>query len=571
MRGVWLRLVAVFFGLSAIAAGSAMAAGERVALVIGNSAYQHVGKLANPANDAAALAQSLERLGFAVTRLGDITGAEMRGALRDFELAASGAEIALVYYAGHGMEMNGINYLIPVDAALKRDTHVEDEAVSLARVQRAVEGASTLRLVLLDACRNNPFVAQMERNEARRSIGRGLARVEPPAQTLVAYAAKGGTTADDGDGDHSPYASALLEHMETPGLEINFLFRLVHDAVVEDTGGRQEPFVYGSLGATEIYLKPAVETPDEVAGPTPPPTQAPLPDAAPETSDHLADADYFAAITANTQEAYRAFLGKHPTSPRAAQVTALLSALVESQVWQSVGEQDTIAAYQRYLAAFPNGVYAADARIQMERLIDLNRQVASRDPDPLPKPVPNPTPVPTPVPDNCGQPLGDYSVVGVAANDVLWVRTRPNRNANTTGSLPPGAQGVAVGRCVDVSGYSKPWCEVRYQCISGWAYSRYLATSTGGGSTRGGETASANTTYRVANVAGNDVLNMRSGPGTQHAIVAEIPPNGAGVSVSFCQTVSGYSHKWCTVAWRGVSGWASACCLASERTGRKPD
>lgn len=553
MQSIVLRLTAALLALGALLIAPTFAAEGRVALVIGNSAYQSVSQLPNPANDADALAAALERLNFDVTLLNDLSGAEMRSALQDFELSAAGADIALVYYAGHGIELNGANFLIPIDARLKRDTHVEDEAISLARVQRAVEGASRLRLILLDACRDNPFIAGMQRNEARRSIGRGLARVEPPAQTLVAYAAKSGTTADDGDGDHSPYAAALLRNIETPGLEINFLFRIVHDEVLAETGGRQEPFVYGSLGATEIYLKPAAASASAT------PTEPDETPASPTTDDgsHLAEADYFAAISENTEEAYRAYLKKHPDSPRTGQVNSLLSGLVENDLWQTVTEEDTIASYQRYIAAFPEGLYAEGARTRMQRLIDLARARTEEETAPAPAPLPQRS-------DDCGHPHGIHQVTGVPSHDVLWVRAKPDRDAPTSGSMPPGAQGIGIGNCVDVAGYRYPWCEVRYKCVSGWSYSRYLGPADGG-------SASVPETYRVIGVANNDVLNMRSGPSTRYGIVAEIPPNGSGIAVSACRSVSGYTNKWCTVTWQGISGWASACCLAGEQTGRKPD
>ncbi len=360
-------------------------------------------------------------------------------------------------------------------------------------------------------------------------------------------------------GVHSPYAASLLKHIETPGLELNFLFRIVHDEVLEETGGEQEPFVYGSLGATEIYLKPA-DAPAEAAPDEAPRESAPPPSAAPGTDEHLAELDYFAAISENTEDAYRAFLGRHPGSPRTAQINSLLSALAENKLWRNVADEDTIAAYQRYLAAFADGIYADEARTRMQRLIDDLRQVATRG-DQQP-PTLSPTPVPA---DDCGHPHGSHRVTGVASNDVLWVRAGPSRDAATKGSMPPDAQGIGIGRCVNVAGYIAQWCEVRYQCIAGWAYARYL---TGGGSSI---SASTPETYRVVGVAGNDVLNMRTGPGTGHGIVTGIPPNGTGVRVSGCQAVSGYSSKWCTVTWQGISGWASACCLAGERTGRQPD
>ncbi|MEC9369653.1 MAG: SUMF1/EgtB/PvdO family nonheme iron enzyme [Pseudomonadota bacterium] len=230
---------------------------KRVALVIGNSTYAHVGKLANPANDASAVAESLKRLGFeSVEQKSDLDYRAFRKALSDFSRIADGADVALIYYAGHGIEVDKRNYLIPVDAELRDGRDADLEALPLDVVMGTVEGARKLRLVVLDACRDNPFRAKMASRGGTRSIGRGLARVEAPSNTLVAFAAREGTTADDGRGKHSPYTTALLKHIETPGLEINFLFRRVRDAVLADTGGRQEPFIYGSLSSEAIFLKP---------------------------------------------------------------------------------------------------------------------------------------------------------------------------------------------------------------------------------------------------------------------------------------------------------------------------
>src|SRR6187399_3480576 len=181
---------------------------KRVALVLGNSNYQNVAPLANPVNDGAKIAATLKDAGFdVVDSRRDLPAAETRRALRDFADRARDADIAVVYYAGHGIEVDGANYLIPVDAKLERDTDVYDEALSLDRVLVAVEPAKQLRLVILDACRDNPFGKTMKRTVASRGIGRGLAQVEPTSpNTLVAYSAKAGLTALDGDGKNSPFA-----------------------------------------------------------------------------------------------------------------------------------------------------------------------------------------------------------------------------------------------------------------------------------------------------------------------------------------------------------------------------
>jgi uncharacterized caspase-like protein len=154
--------------------------------------------------------------------------------------------------------VNGATYLVPVDAELRRDTHVSDETLSLTQVQAKVDAAGKLGLVILDACRNNPFLSRMVRTAgATRSVGRGLSAVEPEGNVLVAYAAKHGTTAEDGAGEHSPFTEALLAHIEEPGLEVNFLFRKVRDRVRDKTAKRQEPFLYGSLGSEPLFFKSA--------------------------------------------------------------------------------------------------------------------------------------------------------------------------------------------------------------------------------------------------------------------------------------------------------------------------
>ncbi len=162
--------------------------------------------------------------------------------MRDFRSCVAGADIAVIYYAGHRIEVDKQNYLIPTDATLASDGDVDYEAIPLDLVLRSVDSAKLLRLVIVDACRNNPFATNMTRAGASRSIGRGLARVEPSGNTFFAFAAKEGTTAADGEGRNSPVATALLQHIEEPGLEIGLLFRKVRDSVLEKTGGEQEPF-----------------------------------------------------------------------------------------------------------------------------------------------------------------------------------------------------------------------------------------------------------------------------------------------------------------------------------------
>lgn len=229
---------------------------RRVALVIGNTKYQYSAALQNPANDARLLASILEAVGFqSITLKLDLTREQVVQALREFATVADSADWAVIYYSGHGIEFGGVNYLVPVDAQLKVDRDIDFETVDMAKVLSAIEGAKRLRLVILDACRNNPFASQMRRSVATRELGRGLARIEPEGGTLIAYAAKNGETALDGIGKNSPFVEALAQRMrEKPAKEIRRMFDAVRDDVLRSTQRKQQPFSYGSLPDEDFYF-----------------------------------------------------------------------------------------------------------------------------------------------------------------------------------------------------------------------------------------------------------------------------------------------------------------------------
>ena len=235
----------------------------------------------------------------------------------------------MVFYAGHGIEVDRRNFLVPVDARLSSDREVEFETVPLDLVSRAVEGAAGLGLVILDACRDNPFAASMRRAGATRAIGRGLARIEPSGETLVAYAAKEGTVASDGLGRNSPYSTALLQYLEEPGLEVGLMFRKVRDAVLAATEGAQEPFTYGSLSSEGVWLAGAPAVADD-------PAVAASPEAVP-------GADGAARLTAEHLAAERLF-------------------------WESVKDSDDPADLEAYRRRYPGGTYEALAVNRLERL-----------------------------------------------------------------------------------------------------------------------------------------------------------------------------------------------------------
>jgi hypothetical protein len=310
---------AILIGLLAlvIAAPAGAATGERIALVIGNGGYRHVPPLVNPANDAADLGETLRRIGFEVTRIDDGDYEGLRRALHGFRNRAEGAEVALIYFAGHGIEIQRNNYLLPVDARLEKPGDVTFQAIPLAMLRQAAEPATTLSLVIVDACRNNPFLQRMQ--TATRSLSRGLGMVEPVGQNrLVAFAAKEGTVAADGDGRNSPYARALITELSTPGVEIGKLFRRVRDRVYNLTDGEQEPALYGSLSSADFYFQPPEEEPS---------TQ----------------------VAARSSE-----LGTRRA--------------LELEFWRTIKDSDRPADFEDYLALFPDGVFASLAERRLAEL-----------------------------------------------------------------------------------------------------------------------------------------------------------------------------------------------------------
>src|SRR5258708_5374009 len=276
---------------------------KRVALVLANSAYQNVPQLPNPANDGALIAATLKEAGFdVVDSRHDMPALEMRRALRDFTDSARDDDIAVIYYGGHGVEVDGTNYLIPIDAKLERDTDVYDEALSLDRILVAAEPAKQLRLVILDACRDNPFAKNMKKTVALRSIGRGVAQIEPTRpNTLIAYSAKAGSTAMDGDAKNSPFTIALSKHLTKPGLDVRKAFGFGREEGLKEPANRKEPFVYGSLGGDDVPLVPAKVLPSTST----PAVPAPSPQAE-------ARRDYELALQIGNKDAMNAFLAQHP-------------------------------------------------------------------------------------------------------------------------------------------------------------------------------------------------------------------------------------------------------------------
>ncbi|MCP1999762.1 caspase family protein [Nitrobacter winogradskyi] len=359
-----LGLIAAMIGgaiIMALSSGVAWA-DKRIALVVGNSSYQTVPQLPNPARDAKAVGQMFKDAGFdSVEVLLDLGNLEFKRAIRKFEADADQADIAVVYYAGHGIEVNGNNFLIPVDARLSSDRDAEDEAIRLERMVLSADGAKKLRVIILDACRDNPFTVKMrrERRAALRAISSGLGKVEPTStDTLIAYAAKAGSTADDGEGKHSPFTTALLKNLTVPGLDIRLAFGRVRDEVMKLTGARQEPFVYGSLGGGNISLVPP-----------------PVVEKEPEAADVKGDFELVAKI--NSARAWEVFISTYKTGFYADLARAQLASLTSktaSDVARDVGNV-TVAALPQDTPA-PVNEPSSRERLEFDRLKDSTDQAA---------------------------------------------------------------------------------------------------------------------------------------------------------------------------------------------------
>lgn len=230
---------------------------SKVALVIGNAEYSAVAALDNPHNDSRDVAGALRHQGFEVVEGRDLTRVAMRDTLRRFRELADRSEVALVYYAGHGIEIAGRNYLVPVDARLEDERDAELEMVELDLVLGQISGAKALKMVVLDACRNNPFVARMKRSVQGRSVRSGLGRIETAdADTLIAYAAAaGGITPDGVPGGNSPFTAAFLTSLDGPPTDVRRLMGRVRDTMRQSVPGAA-PFVYTSLGGGEFIINP---------------------------------------------------------------------------------------------------------------------------------------------------------------------------------------------------------------------------------------------------------------------------------------------------------------------------
>lgn len=328
-------LFACLLALLAIIPLHGARAAERVALIVANADYSATTDLANPPADSALVAEALRQAGFdRVITASDLDFTSFQSTLREFRDAARGADTALLYYAGHGIEGRGQNWLVPVDAGLEREGDLPYEAIELQLAMDALEGAQ-LKIAVLDACRNNPFAGNW--TGGTRSVIRGLAPVEFD-DILVLYAAAPGMVAFDGADGNSPFALSLARRIVQPGLPVQLLGGMVRDDVLEATEGEQRPFISASITGRPIYL---------VGGPETPPVAAPTP---------------------------------APTTDTRAEATVDPDA--EQQAWEAALKLDTVSGYRDYLSRHPEGSFAPFAEANITQLLDPTATGGETNSDP---------------------------------------------------------------------------------------------------------------------------------------------------------------------------------------------
>jgi Caspase domain/Putative peptidoglycan binding domain len=341
----YFALAALVLALVSVPRGASADVEKRVALVIGNGGYRTAPQLENPPLDAKAVAASLKRLGFQVIEGYDLTMAQMRTTVAQFSAALPDAKAAIVYYAGHGVSVDEENYILPTDIVLKTPTDLDFGAISISLILKQMKRQDRVNVVILDACRDNPFAADLASSQSRSVVGvRGLSRVDADLArgTLIAFASDPKSTALDGPpGEHSPFTKALIDHLEDPGVSIDTVMNRVRSEVWETTKNKQLPWVNTSI-IGEFSLNPQ-----------------------------------------SAPGATLASLGTPASAP--AGVPEKLSQ--ENLIWESAQHSNLAGDYQAYLDAYPNGVFAPMAKNRIASLTaapDPAGRVAPLAPDTSP-------------------------------------------------------------------------------------------------------------------------------------------------------------------------------------------
>ena len=346
MLGRDLAQLVVALVVAVLAATSAVAGEDRVALVIGNAAYTETAPLANPANDANDVAAALEGLGFEVIKVVDGDKLKMERAVRSFGDLLAGADVSLFFYAGHGLQVSGRNYLVPTNARLVKEQDLLFEAIEVGLPLRVMEqSGARVKIVILDACRNNPLAGSLARSvrAAGRSVdvGRGLARLDGAAGTLIAFATAPDDVAADGKGRNSPFTRALLEWIDTPGLEIRAMLGRVRGSVWAETNEKQLPWVNEALLGEFYFAGSAV--PEPSAGTSTQTAAIPPPTALTEPEIEPIEAEYVAVNNANVRERPTVRSRKVTTLKRGTEVH--VAGKVKGKNWYLVERDDEPLGY----------------------------------------------------------------------------------------------------------------------------------------------------------------------------------------------------------------------------------
>ncbi|MDB5576075.1 MAG: caspase family protein [Bradyrhizobium sp.] len=325
---------------------------QRIALVIGNSKYQNTVQLTNPGNDTRAVAQLLNSAGFEVISATDLSHNQMIQAVQEFsgKIAGRGPNtVAMVYYAGHGVQLAGENYLVPVDAKISSEPDLVNGSLRLVDVMATLEAIpSRVRIVILDSCRNNPFPSL---NDA----GRGLAIVDAPKGSIVAYSTAPGTEALDGSGDHSPYTAAFLRLANEKNLPIEQLFKRIRLDVGSSTDGQQTPWESSSLTSDFYFFG------DTAVAATRAPAQMKMAYAASDLPSRSSRQAYEYVLAENSIENYQEFIRIYPHDPFTDRIRILLGNLVQAKAWHTAVQTNSPLAYKSFYEKFSNSPYAQSA------------------------------------------------------------------------------------------------------------------------------------------------------------------------------------------------------------------
>jgi hypothetical protein len=346
MRWLIFGIAIIFFSCSRALAE------KRVALVIGNSHYVHAAELANPVNDASDMAAALGKLGFTVVDGYDLPKASLEKKVREFANELSGSDVGVFYYAGHGLQASGVNYIVPVDAELTTSEALDFEMVRLDVVQRAMERSTKTNIIFLDACRNNPLARNLSRALKTRGgdIGAGLAPAESGIGTLISFSTQPGNVAHDGSGHNSPFTGALVKRIAIPGEDILATLTAVRNDVLAETKEKQVPWENHALRA-KFYFNPDRSAPPKIQ------TAA--------VSEE--DLPFESAIKLNTRQAYEQYLKDNPNGLHVSNVKARLGTL-ELKSYETAKKANTTESFSQFLNTWPKGEFAALAKSHLASL-----------------------------------------------------------------------------------------------------------------------------------------------------------------------------------------------------------